>query len=193
MPIIRLNEKATFFLKNLVRGLLWLAAMIIIFAIARKYINPDFNAYLKPFLDNTPLILTIYSLSEFLFGIIPPEMFMIWAMKFGSAWDYIYFTAVFSIISYIAGFTGFLFGKYLSNTRYYRYLRRRFLGKYHTLLMKYGFFLILVAALTPLPFSAISILVGSLNYPAGKYLMYALSRFARFAVYAIIIWESGLL
>ncbi|MBN1338530.1 MAG: VTT domain-containing protein [Bacteroidales bacterium] len=193
MVQISINEKARFFLSNFLKGLLWLIILIVVFVLARKHVNPDFNAYLQPFLDNTPLILTIYCLSEFLLGIIPPEMFMIWALKFETLNHYIFYVTLFSLISYIAGTSGFLFGKYLNNTRYYRYLRRRFLGKYHSLLTKYGFFLILVAALTPLPFSAISILVGSLNYPAGKYLLYALSRFPRYAVYAFIIWESGLL
>jgi membrane protein YqaA with SNARE-associated domain len=60
------------------------------------------------------------------------------------------------------------------------------------MLQKYGVFLILVAAITPLPWSAISMLVGSLHYPSKKYLLWALARFIRFAVYAAIIWEANI-
>ncbi|MCF8378162.1 MAG: VTT domain-containing protein [Bacteroidales bacterium] len=137
--------------------------------------------------------MSIYSVSELFMGIIPPELFIIWALKFGSLYDYIFYVFIFTLISYIAGLIGFLFGRYLNTTILFRYIRRRFLGKYHSLLQKYGYFLILVAALTPLPYSAISMLVGSFRYPMKNYLLWALSRFIRFAVYAVIIYKTGII
>jgi hypothetical protein len=35
--------------------------------------------------------------------------------------------------------------------------------------------------------------VGSLHYPATRYLLWASSRFLRFFLYALIIWEAGAL
>jgi len=90
----------------------------------------------------------------------------------------------------VAGIAGFLFGNYLTKTITFRYIRKRFLSKYQVLLNKYGAFLILVAALTPLPYSAISMLVGSFHYPMSKYLFWASSRFIRYAVYGFVIWEA---
>jgi membrane protein DedA with SNARE-associated domain len=185
------GEKIRFLLLNLTKGLLWFAVIIAVFIVVKKNVRIDFLDWLHPFFENTTLILAIYTFSELIFGIIPPELFMLWALKFGSLTDYVFYVFVFTFISYIAGFIGFLFGKFLNTTIFYRYLRRRFLGKYHSLLQEYGVFLILVAALTPLPYSAISILVGSLHYPTKKYLLWALSRFIRFAIYAAIIWEAN--
>ncbi|MCD4695187.1 MAG: VTT domain-containing protein [Bacteroidales bacterium] len=190
--MFKFGEKARFFLTNFAKGLLWLAVIVAVFIIAKKNVNVNFLHWLEPFFENTFLILSIYSLSELVFGIIPPELFMLWALKFGSLADYAFYVFLFTIISYVAGFIGFLFGRFLNTTIFYRYLRRRFLGKYHSLLQEYGYFLILVAALTPLPYSAISMIVGSLHFPVSKYLLWALSRFIRFAVYAAIIWEANL-
>ncbi|HPE58262.1 MAG TPA: VTT domain-containing protein [Bacteroidales bacterium] len=186
------GDKTGFFLRNFGKGLLWLVILIVAFVLIRQNVDISFKEKLEPFFENTSLILLIYSLSEILFGIFPPELFMLWALRTGNIVDYSLYILLFATISYIAGFIGYLFGAYLQTTIYFRYARKRFLGKYHSLLQKYGVFLILVAALTPLPFSAISMLVGSLHYPMRRYLLWALSRFLRYAVYAIIIWEVGL-
>lgn len=191
--MIKIGEKSKFLIKNLAQGLAWLAILVIAFILIRKYGDMDYLVWLEPIFDNTTLIFTIYTLSELFFGIIPPELFMMWALRTGSLGDYAFYILLFALISYTAGIVGFLFGSYLNKTIFFRYIRRRFLGRYHSALQKYGFFLILVAALTPLPFSAISMLVGSLHYPLSKYLWWASSRFLRFFVYAVIIWEAGVL
>lgn len=190
---MKFGEKTRFFLVNLARGLAWLAILVVAFILVKKNIDIDFLEWLTPYFDNTKLVFSIYSLSEFLLGIIPPELFMMWALRSGILTEYIFFVFLFSIISYMAGIAGFLFGSYLNKTIVFRYIRRRFLGKYHSMLQKYGYFLILVAAITPLPFSGISMLVGSLHYPLQKYMWWASSRFIRYFVYAIIIWEAGTL
>lgn len=177
----------------MLKGLAWLAVLVIIFIFAKNKLKIDFEDWLGPVFDNTFLVVGIYTLSELIFGILPPELFMMWALRFDSLKEYIFWVFVFSAISYFAGGLGYLFGNYLNTTILFRYIRKRFLGKYHSLLQKFGVFLILVAALTPVPFSAISMLVGSLHYPMKKYLLWALSRFIRFAVYAFIIWEAGLM
>jgi membrane protein YqaA with SNARE-associated domain len=188
-----IGEKSRFFIVNLFKGLIWFALLIVIFILVKKYSNIDHDAWLEPVFRQTWLIITIYFLSELIIGIIPPELFMIWALRTGNLTDYALLVSLFAILSYIAGFLGFLFGKYLDSTKIFRYLRRRYLGKYHTLLRKFGVFMILVAALTPVPYSGISILIGSLNYPVKKYLLWALSRFVKFSFYAALIWEANII
>ena len=193
MQNIHPGPKSAFLLKNLSRGLLWFIFLIAGYLFLKNYINLDFEKWLEPVFANNVLIFTVYVLSEFIFGIIPPELFMLWALRTENAIDYSMYVLLFAIISYIAGFAGFLFGDYLNKTILFRFIRRKYLGKYQSLLQKYGVFLILVAALTPLPYSAISMLVGSFHYPVKKYLYWALSRFIRYAVYAAIIWEANII
>jgi len=186
------SSKIKFLLINLGKGLLWLIVLVAVFIFIKRYVKLDFLHWLEPYFDNNFLIFSIYSVSEFFLGIIPPEFFMIWALRNGNLHDYIILILLLTIISYIAGVAGYLIGAFLNTTLYYRYVRKRFLGKYFGLLHEYGPFIIIVAAVTPVPFSAISMLVGSVNYPFGKFLFYALSRFIRFAVYAAIIWEANI-
>jgi membrane protein DedA with SNARE-associated domain len=98
-----------------------------------------------------------------------------------------------TLISYGAGLIAFFFGRYLHNTRLYRYLRDRYLQKSEILLQEYGLYLILVAALTPVPFSGVAMLVGSVHYPVKNYIYWSLSRFAKFALSAYVIWEANML
>jgi membrane protein YqaA with SNARE-associated domain len=186
------GDKAKFFFRNLLKGLAWFSILILIFILARKYFYSDYKELFEPIFSNYFLIFTVYCLSELILGIIPPELFIMWALRTGDLTDYILLVFLFAFLSYMAGFLAYLFGKYLSSTILFRYLRKRYLGKYQHSFKKYGAFLILVAALTPVPYSAVSMLVGSFQYPVNKFLYWTLSRFIRYAVYGVIIWEANL-
>jgi membrane protein DedA with SNARE-associated domain len=187
------GEKTKFFFRNLIKGLAWFALLILVFILFRKYVDPDYEKLLEPVFNNNFLIFSIYCISEVVIGIIPPELFMMWALRTGNLIDFSLLILLFAVISYAAGFVGYMFGNYLSSTILFRFIRKKYLGKYQVLFKKYGAFLILVAALTPVPYSAISMLVGSFHYPMKKYLFWALSRFIKFAVYATIIWEANII
>ena len=53
---------------------------------------------------------------------------------------------------------------------------------------KWGGVLIVVGALLPLPFSIASMAPGLINYNFGHYLLFGLSRFPRYVIYAIPIF-----
>ncbi len=193
MGIINLNDKSKFFLKNLWRGLVWLSVILAGFIIFKNYVNVDFWNWLKPVLDKPLIMFSIYVISEIIFGIIPPELFMIWGLQGGILSDYIMIVILLASLSYGAGIIGFLFGRYLQNTRLYRIFRVRILRRYEKKLLDYGLFLILVAAITPLPFSGICMLVGAVKFPMKRFLFFSLSRFLRYAVYSWIIWEANVM
>ena len=143
---------------------------------------------------NQPTIVYLMFLaSEVIFGIIPPEFFMIWSLRAEVLSTYIDNIIALSIISYTAGVIGFLIGQYLNRTAFFVVMKRRVFGKYLKHLNHYGGFIVIVAAITPLPFSGIAMLVGSVRYSFRKYLYFSLFRFARFLVYSIIIWEANIL
>jgi membrane protein DedA with SNARE-associated domain len=185
------NKKSTFLIRNLLRGLVWLAVIIAAFLFIKNKVDINYLAWLKPIYDNTAIIFLVYLTSELIIGIIPPEVFMIWALRNGSILEYMTLILLLALISYIAGLTGYFFGRYLNTTLLYRFIRRKFLRKMEGMLNIYGLYIIIVAALTPLPFSGVSMLVGSVKYPLRKYILYSLSRFARFAVYSWFIWEAN--
>lgn len=185
------QEKFNFLLRNLAKGFLWLALLVGGFIIFKKYVSIDYFSWLQPVYEKPLLVYGIYTASEVLFGIIPPEIFMMWGLRSGSLSDYMITIAILSIISYIAGMIGFLIGRYFERTRFFKIFKKRVFGKYEKYLRRFGAFIIIVASLTPLPFSGVSMLIGSVDFPFRKYLLFALFRFMRFGAYSYIIWQAN--
>ncbi len=187
------QEKYQFFLRHLGKGLLWLTVLIGGFILFKKYVSVDYLLWLKPVYERPVIVYTIFSASELLFGIIPPEIFMIWALQSGSAGSYIQHIIMQSIISFSAGIVGFFIGRYLQHTQFFKIFKKKIFGKYEKYLYRFGAFIIIVASLTPLPFSGISMLIGSVEFPFQKYVLFALTRFIRFAAYSYVVWEANML
>ena len=187
-----LPDRRKFLLKNLLRGFLWLAIIVAAFVYARKNYDFSLESVLGPVYDKPTIVYLIFLSSEVIFGIIPPEFFMIWSLRSEVLLNYIHNIIALSVISYVAGIIGFGIGAYLKNTRFYRIMKYRVFGKFEKHLNNYGGFLVVVAALTPLPFSGIAMLVGSVHYSFKKYLWFSLFRFLRYLAYGIVIWEANI-
>ncbi|MDD4107719.1 MAG: hypothetical protein PHH93_03255 [Prolixibacteraceae bacterium] len=186
-----LTQRMQFLLKNGLRGLAWLAVIMLAFFFFEEIViskNPD--AWIERFYAKPLIIYLIYLFSEFFFGIIPPELFMIWAVNKANTAHYFHNLIFFAGTSYFLGYMTFLIGQFLYKRSTFRYIRMKFLKNLWPQLRKYGIFLIIVAALTPLPWAAVCLLVGSAGYPSGRFLRYATFRLIRFAVYGYIIFQT---
>ncbi len=186
-------ERTRFFLKNLFRGLIWLAVIVG----GYFYLKANYDFTLKGLLgslyDHPEIIFSVFFVSETVFGIIPPELFMIWALRNEIVTDYIGNVIILAGVSYLSGVIGYYIGKYFGNTQLYRTLKKNYLGKFEKHLNRFGGFLVIVAALTPLPFSGICMLIGTVKYPVRQFLLISLSRLLRFAIYGAIVWEANIL
>lgn len=188
---MKLSSRIRFLLRNGLKGLLWLLIILGAFFLFEEIViskNPDL--WIEKFYAKPEIIYLIYFASELFFGIIPPELFMIWAINKAGIGHYFIHLGFFAIVSYAMGYLTFLIGQFLYKRVSFRYFRMKFLKESWPLLRKYGLFLIIVAALTPVPWSAVSLLVGSAGYPSKGYLKYALFRLLRFAVYGYIIFQT---
>lgn len=188
---MKLSSRIRFLLINGAKGLAWFAILIIGYLLFKEIViskNPDL--WIQRFYGQPKIIYTIYGASEFFFGIIPPELFMIWAINKGSEAQYWLNIGFFAGVSYAMGYVTFLIGQFLHKRVTFRYIRIKFFKNLWPKLRKYGLFLIIVAALTPLPWSAVCMLVGASGYPSKRFLRYALFRIARFVVYGFIIYQT---
>lgn len=188
---MKLSSRIRFLLRNGLKGFAWLVVLIAAYFLFKEVVisrNPD--AWVEKFYAQPEIIYLIYTASEFFFGIIPPELFMIWAVNKSDTAHYFLNLGFFAVVSYAMGYLTFLIGQFFYKRITFRYFRRKFLKDSWPLLRKYGLFLIIVAALTPVPWSAVGLLVGSAGYPSKRYLKYALFRFVRFAVYGYIIFQT---
>jgi membrane protein DedA with SNARE-associated domain len=180
-----------FLLINLGRGLIWFSLIVAAYILFMELVyknNPE--VWLERLYSKPIQIYLIYFASEFFFGIIPPEFFMIWALHKAGTAHYFINVAFFAVVSYAAGYAMFLIGQLLNKRVYFRFLQRKFFSNLFPKVRKFGVFLIVVAAITPLPYSAISLVVGSSGYSTRNYLLAALTRILRYGVYGYIIYQS---
>lgn len=186
---MKLDEKAIFTIKNIAKGILVFLVIIIAYVLLKKIVNIDFLKLITEFSANPELVFIIFVLSEFFVGIIPPEIFILWALEKYSLGEYFVIVTLFSIISYIIGIIVFRIGKTVHKVKMYNLFNKRITGRYIIYFNKFGSLLIIIASITPLPYSLICFLVGAVNFSFKRFIYFSLFRFLRFAVYAIVIWQ----
>ena len=186
-----IRAKFKFLLKNILKGLIWMAILAVLYILFKEYIiDENKEVWLKRFYSEPMIIYAIYVGSEIFFGLFPPELFMVWAYHKGEVLQYTLNITFFAAVSYAAGYIAFLVGRYLRKVVLFRFLGQKFFSKYWPLFRKYGSFLLIAAAVTPLPWSTISMLVGTTEYPMKRFLLIALFRILRFFIYGYIIFQS---
>ncbi len=184
------ETKSSFLIKNLVRGLLGFAVFITIFIFFEDYIQENFQNHIHVIRANAPLMYAIYTLSEIVFGVIPPELFMlVWVSAKVGLLEYILNLTALTVISYGAGVLGYFIGKVFSKTALYKKMSDRYLEQYQKQLKRFGGYIVFVGAVTPIPFSAVCMLVGSVHFPFRTFLLICIARILRFAVYGWMVWS----
>lgn len=167
---------------------LYFVIVIPIILIAKHMFDFDsiFGAITRNFSD--AYVLIIFFISESFLGMIPPDIFMIWATKFDSP---VLILTILGILSYIGGAISYQIGYGLSKIPRITAFTERRLEGYIVLTRKWGGAFIIIAALFPLsPLSLVVIAVGLLKYPFKLYLLFGLSRIVRFVFQGLLY--SGL-
>jgi membrane protein YqaA with SNARE-associated domain len=132
------------------------------------------------------VIFAFFFVSETILGLIPPDLFIIWAKGFASPYVVVFFLA---LLSYAAGLVSYFIGLRISKIQKVSdYINGRF-EKQFTLLRSWGGFIIVIAALLPLPYSTMCLGAGIMNYSLKSLLLLGLFRFVRFFAYAGVLYQ----
>lgn len=185
------NSKLQFIIRSILKSILLLGFFLLIYLLGRNFIQFEYLSWFHLLLNNHTLILIIFLVSEVFVGILPPELFIMWALQFNQLILFIALVGLLALISYCSGLIGFAIGLFLNRSLYFRYVKARFLRRLDNQLDRFGIYLILIAALTPLPFSGVCMLVGSVKYSFKRFALVALARFLRFGIYAFLFWEAN--
>jgi membrane protein YqaA with SNARE-associated domain len=172
--------------RTLLKLVFILLSIVIAFYFIEKYLI-DFDSIFKYLFEelNTYFVFIVFYLSESILGLIPPDLFIAWSKH--SPYPYLA-VSILSILSYLGGVTSYYIGKYIGKIpRIKKYVEKKY-EKNFQLVNKYGGFVIVFAALFPLPFSPITMVAGIMRYPYFKFLFLALFRFLRIFGYAIFIF-----
>jgi membrane protein YqaA with SNARE-associated domain len=185
---MREETKQSFLLKNLLRGLAWFAVIITAYILVQGELKV-YEEQINKVGDNLPLLLSIFTVSEIVFGILPPEIFMlIWQTK-GVVSEYVTNLTILTFISYGAGVIGYFIGYYFTKADFFKPVYEKYLKPYEGSLKKYGGFLVIVGAVTPVPYSATCMLAGTVKFPFKAFLLLCITRIIRFAFYGWMVWS----
>jgi membrane protein YqaA with SNARE-associated domain len=186
-PLI--GEKGKFLIKNILKGFLYLGLLVALFFLIRHSFTEEQRLeWFGSIYNNPKVVMTIFVGSEILFGIVPPEIFMLWSLETGWLGPYFISIGILSVISYGAGFFNFSVGRLINHNSSFLQSKNKFITKYRNMFSKYGAYMVIVASVSPIPFSAIALLGGAGGMARKEYLLYSLLRIVRFFVYAYIIW-----
>jgi len=173
--------------KSLLR-LIIIALMIgVVLYVAQTHIN-GFNDIINSFLEkwDYPFVLSLFLISETLLGLIPPDFFIVWS---NTASNPVLMLSLLAILSYVGGLLAYLIGRKVGKYPKYRnWLVDKFSSNFATF-HRYGGFLIVFAALFPLPFSTITLISGMIDYPFKKLAILGTSRLLRFFLYALVLFK----
>lgn len=132
------------------------------------------------------LIIGFFFLSETLLGLVPPDLFILWAKQFTSPYAVV---ALLAVLSYGAGLLAYFLGMRLGGLKkLHDYIHGRF-GHQFALLRSWGGFIIVLAALLPLPYSTMCLGAGLLKYSFRMLLILGMFRIVRFFVYAGVLYQ----
>src|SRR5688572_2058021 len=113
------ESHSRFLIRNLLRGLAWFAVIITAYILVQEELKV-YEPQINRIGDNMSLLLGIFTISEIVFGILPPEIFMlIWQTK-GIVSEYILNLSILTLISYAAGVVGYFIGYYFSRTKFFK-------------------------------------------------------------------------
>lgn len=181
-----------FIAKNAFRGLIWFAAIIGLYLVFDHTVGDQFEVWAKPLEDRPLLIFFVFFISETIIGIIPLEFFVLWAGKFDFE-TFLLILFVLSVLSYVGGIVAYFFGTRIKDIPLLAKLfERESFQQYKKLYRRYGGIVIVLAALTPLPFATFSMVSASMGFPFNRYLLYSAARFLRFLGVGVFVWMSGI-
>ena len=175
------------FLRNvLIKTGIVLGLIIILYLLLNAFV-PDAEAVFVSLTDKISpfFIFSIFFISEFLLGIIPPEFFLAWTSNTLSPWFHVF---LLSTMSYIVGILTYYLGKNLYKIKFIKIYLEQKASKHIYNLRRWGGFFIFVGAMLPVPYSMVCLTSGLINYKVKHYLAWSLFRYLRFFIYAIIVF-----
>ena len=186
------REYYRFVAQNAFRGILWLSAIVALYILARRYIPDEWLAWAEPLTGNPPLMFLVFFLSETLFGLIPMELFVFWAKNhLPGLSGFSAYVLLLACLSFLGGLVAYYAGVWAHRIPLLKRLSElESFQTYSTLYRRWGGVVIILAALTPLPYATISFLSATFRFPLSRYLLYASTRFIRFFLVGWGTWYS---
>jgi hypothetical protein len=149
----------------------------------------DFSSFFGSLIDKLPdtFVLPLFFVSESFTGLIPVDLFVIWAQKFEHPLQLL---SLLGLLSYVGAILSYGIGSWISGWPKTREFTERKLDTYIRFVRKWGGSFIVIAALFPFtPFSLVVIALSLLKYPFRLFLLYGLARLIRFVIQGMLFFD----
>lgn len=164
---------------NVLRILFLYALVVVAVILVAKHVlnlNQIFQNIIDRFTDTG--VLALFFVSESFLGMIPPDLFMLWAEKFDEP---LWMLTFLGVISYVGGIISYWLGIWISRQERVKHFIETRLKNYITLTQKWGGAFLVIAALFPFsPYAMVALAVSMFRYPFHKLLLFGISRIIRF-------------
>lgn len=117
--------------------------------------------------------------------IVPASGDLVFPFTFG--WPPIPLLLTICLASISGGLSGFLIARKLSHLKFIQDSVKYYREQGELLIKKYGIWAVVIAGLTPIPYSTVSWIAGLVNMPLHHYLLASLSRIPRFILVYLFI------
>jgi membrane protein YqaA with SNARE-associated domain len=156
--------------------------------IALDYFFFDFDALLNVLVATykPPIVFGVFLISETILGLVPPEIFIAWSSKSSMPWLYLFMLAT---MSYLGGVLAYYFGNRLFLIPSVKNHIENKIAHHIVKLKKWGGLFVFIGAMLPIPHSVVSLACGLIKYNFKHYLLWALFRYLRFALYGAVIFQ----
>lgn len=122
--------------------------------------------------------------------IVPMSVDLIF--PFVLSWDPVVLLGIMGIASAFGGYCGYWIGRLLGNIPFIKRFTSGFSRDGERMIARYGVWAVVIAGLTPIPYSTICWLAGMLKVPAGRTFLACFSRIPRMIIY-YLIFAGGLM
>jgi membrane protein YqaA with SNARE-associated domain len=186
-------ELKKIFRKHIFRGLFFLLLLIALIFILALSFEPQLKSSADWLTQKFGIlgIGFVVFVTDLIVSPIPPDafLFIIGKSQLHSQW--ILWVPILGFISSIAGVCGWLIGKKLEHLKTVKRLLIYLGNEHHEAIKKFGFWILVLGALTPLPFSITCWLSGIFKLPFKSVFTACLLRIPRFIIYYWAIFYSG--
>ena len=176
------------FLKNTAYQAFFIIVIFVLLLMAVNFFIIDINVLINNILEtySPKIVILCFLISESILGLIPPEIFILWSLKSGSPFLFLFALAT---VSYIGGAISYFIGMCISLMPVVRKHVKQKIKQHIINLRKWGGLFIVLGAISPIPHSIVSIGAGLINYKFKYYLLWSLFRYFRFVIYYFVILQ----
>ncbi len=187
------SEKPVEFVRNNIKKTISGAAVFfVVMVVAGIYFEPQIEAFVQNLYER----LGIFGLSLFIFlndtliSPLPGDVAVIIVSK-SSLREFWYLAVLwFGILSTLAGFCGYQIGYYFGNKTFFKKLLGKELPRLESLVQKHARLILILGALTPVPYSVTTWIAGTAKIPRSVLFFPLPLRIPRFFIVYLILLKS---